>query len=89
MVNNEPVTVAKLTPTPEKLHVTPATKTGQAYIRVLKYLRTHHSYIYDVNLVVNLYKESLTYNDINGKHTVVCYANNTNKTTNDQTVLHY
>ena len=89
IVNNEPVTLAKLTRTPEKLHVTSASKTGQAYIRVLKYLRTHHSNIYDVNLVVNLDKTTLTYNDINGKHTIVCYANNKNKTTNNQTILHY
>lgn len=89
MVNNEPVTLAKLMRTPEKLHVTPTSKTGQAYIRILKYLRTHHSNIYDVNLVVNLDKTTLTYNDINGKHTVVCYANNTDKNTNNQTVLHY
>lgn len=89
MINNEPVTLAKLTRTPETLRFTPASKTGQAYIRILKYLRTHHSNIYDVNLVVDLAKTTLTYNDINGKHTVVCYANNTDKTTNNQTVLHY
>lgn len=89
MINNEPVTLAKLTRTPETLRFTPASKTGQAYIRVLEYIRTHKKNMYNVNVNVNLEKTTLTYDDINGKHTIVCYANNKNKTNNNQTVLHY
>lgn len=67
----------------------PASKTGQAYIRVLEYIRAHKKDMYNVNVNVNLEKTTLTYADINGKHTIVCYANNKNKTNNNQTVLHY
>lgn len=71
------------------LTLKPASKTGQAYIRVLEYIRTHKKDMYNVNVNVDLEKTTLTYADINGKHTVVCYANNKNKTSNNRTVLHY
>lgn len=71
------------------LTLKPASKTGKAYLRVLEYARQHKKRMFKPNLTVALDKTTLTYQDIDGNHTIVCYANNTNKTTNNKTVLHY
>lgn len=71
------------------LTLKPASKTGKAYLRVLEYARQHKNSMFKPNLTVALDKTTLTYKDINGTQTIVCYANNTNRTTNDKTVLHY
>lgn len=71
------------------LTLKPASKTGKAYLRVLKYARQHKNSMFKPNLTVALDKTTLTYKSINGNQTIVCYANNTNKTTNNKTVLHY
>ena len=71
------------------LTLKPASKTGKAYLRVLEYARQHKNSMFKPNLTVALDKTTLTYQDINGTQTIVCYANNTNRTTNNKTVLHY
>lgn len=75
--------------TQHTLTLKPASKTGKAYLRVLEYARQHKNSMFKPNLTVALDKTTLTYKDINGTQTIVCYANNTNRTTNDKTVLHY
>lgn len=73
------------------LTLKPASKTGKAYLRVLKYAKKHKNTMFEPNLIVALDKTTLTYKDINGTQTIVCYANNTNHTnsTSNKTVLHY
>lgn len=71
------------------LTLKPASKTGKAYLRVLEYARQHKNSMFKPNLTIALDKTTLTYQDINGTQTIVCYANNTNRTTNNKTVLHY
>lgn len=73
------------------LTLKPASKTGKAYLRILNYARKHKRDIYNPTLNVQLDKTTLKYTDINGNHTIVCYANNQNQSTNTNhgTVLHY
>lgn len=73
------------------LTLKPASKTGKAYLRILNYAKKHKRDIYNPTLTVQLDKTTLKYTDINGDHTVVCYANNQNQSTNTnhETVLHY
>lgn len=75
--------------TQHTLTLKPASKTGKAYLRVLEYARKHKNSMFKPNLTVALDKTTLTYKSIDGNQTIVCYANNTNKTVNNTTVLHY
>ena len=73
------------------LTLKPASKTGKAYLRILTYAKKHKRDIYNPTINVQLDKTTLKYTDINGSHTVVCYANNQNQLNNAnyETVLHY
>lgn len=74
-----------------KITLTPISKTGKAYLRILAYAKKHKRDIYNPTINVQLDKTTLKYTDSNGNHTVVCYANNQNQSanTNHETVLHY
>lgn len=85
------IDLLKVSRTYNTLTVKPVSKTGKAYLRVLNYAKKHKRDIYNPTLTVQLDKTTLKYTDINGDHTVVCYANNQNQltNTNHETVLHY
>lgn len=74
-----------------KITLKPISKTGKAYLRILAYAKKHKRSIYNPTINIQLNKTTLKYTDIDGNHTVVCYANNQNQSTktNHETVLHY
>lgn len=88
---NETFLLATASRTHHTLTLTPASKTGKAYLRVLKYAKKHKNKIFEPNLIVALDKTTLTYKDLNGTQTIICYANNTNhaNSTTNKTILHY
>ena len=85
------IKLLKVSRTYNTLTLKPASKTGKAYLRILTYAKKHKRDIYNPTINVQLDKTTLKYTDINGNHTVVCYANNQNQSTNTnhETVLHY
>lgn len=85
------IELLKVSRTYNTLTLKPTSKTGKAYLRILAYAKKHKRDIYNPTINVQLDKTTLKYTDINGNHTVVCYANNQNQSTNTnhETVLHY
>lgn len=85
------IELLKVSRTYNTLTVKPVSKTGKAYLRILDYAKQHKHDIYNPTINIQLDKTTLKYMDINGSHTVVCYANNQNQSTNTnhETVLHY
>ncbi|MDY2786665.1 MAG: hypothetical protein SOT72_03600 [Lactobacillus amylovorus] len=85
------INLLKASRTYNTLTLKPTSKTGKAYLRILAYVKKHKRDIYNPTINVQLNKTTLKYTDINGSHTVVCYANNQNQSanTNHETVLHY
>lgn len=85
------VELLKVSRTYNTLTVKPVSKTGKAYLRILDYAKQHKHNIYNPTINVKLEKTTLKYTDINGNHTIVCYANNQNQSTNTnyETILHY
>lgn len=85
------IELLKVSRTYNTLTLKPASKTGKAYLRILAYAKKHKRNIYSPTINIQLDKTTLKYMDINGSHTVVCYANNQNQSTNTnhETVLHY
>ena len=85
------INLLKVSRTYNTLTLKPTSKTGKAYLRILAYAKKHKRDIYNPTIDVQLDKTTLKYTDINGNHTVVCYANNQNQSanTNHETVLHY
>lgn len=85
------IELLKVSRTYNTITLKPASKTGKAYLRILTYAKKHKRSIYNPTINVQLDKTTLKYTDINGNHTVVCYANNQNQSTNTnhKTVLHY
>ena len=88
---DDDIKLISLNRTFNKITLKPISKTGKAYLRVLAYAKSHKNGMHSPNLNVELGKTTLKYTDINGSHTVVCYANNQNQSanTNHETVLHY
>ena len=85
------INLLKVSRTYNTLTLKPTSKTGKAYLRILAYAKKHKRNIYSPTINVQLDKTTLKYTDINGNHTVVCYANNQNQLNNAhyETVLHY
>ena len=85
------IELLKVSRTYNTLTLKPTSKTGKAYLRILTYAKKHKRNIYSPTMNIQLDKTTLKYMDINGSHTVVCYANNQNQSanTNYETVLHY
>ena len=85
------IELLKVSRTYNTITLKPTSKTGKAYLRILTYAKKHKRSIYNPTINVQLDKTTLKYTDIGGNHTVVCYANNQNQSTNTnhETVLHY
>ena len=88
---DDDIELISLNRTFNKITLTPISRTGKAYLRILTYARKYKRDIYNPTINVQLDKTTLKYTDINGNHTAVCYANNQNQSanTNHETVLHY
>ena len=88
---DDDIKLISLNRTFNKITLTPISKTGKAYLRVLAYAKSHKNDMHSPNLTVALDKTTLTYETVNGNQTVVCYASNKAQehNSNHKTVLHY
>lgn len=88
---DDDIKLISLNRTFNKITLTPISKTGKAYLRVLAYAKSHKNDMHSPNLTVALDKTTLTYETVNGNQTVVCYASNKAQEHNSdhKTVLHY
>lgn len=88
---DDDIKLISLNRTFNKITLTPISKTGKAYLRVLAYAKSHKNDMHSPNLTVALDKTTLTYETVNGNQTVVCYASNKAQehNSNNKTVLHY
>lgn len=88
---DDDIKLISLNRTFNKITLTPISKTGKAYLRVLAYAKSHKNDMHSPNLTVALDKTTLTYEAVDGNQTVVCYASNRAQehSSNHKTVLHY
>lgn len=88
---DDDIKLISLNRTFNKITLKPTSKTGKVYLRILAYAKKHKHDIYNPTINIQLDKTTLKYTNIDGSHTVVCYANNQNQSTNTnyETVLHY
>lgn len=75
----------------DKIKIEPTTKSGKAYVRVLKYLRKHKKEIANINVHVGWDKTTAKFTTVDDPESVVCYANNKKQSTTkiNNYVLHY
>lgn len=60
----------------KKIVIKPVSKTGRAYMRIIKYIDVHSDQPVNLKVKVLPYQISATYLDSNGKHSLVCNVDN-------------
>lgn len=60
----------------KQIVIKPVSKTGRAYMRIIKYIDAHSDQPVNLKVKVLPYQVSATYLDSNGKHSLVCNVDN-------------
>lgn len=94
--NSDHVTIAKIAklqyyPNQHKIVFEPLNKTGKAYMCVVTYLNKlkRHEHIVNIKIDASLSSTRADFETINGKQSVICYANNKGVNSNSIKVLRY
>ena len=91
--NSDHVTIAKLQyyPNQHKIVFEPLNKTGKAYVRVVRYLDKlkRHEHLANIKIDASLSSTRADFETINGKRSIICYANNKGVSNNSIKVLRY
>lgn len=91
--NSDQLTIAKLQyyPNQNKIVFEPLNKTGKAYVCVVRYLDKlkQHEHLANIKIDASLSSTRADFETINGKQSVICYANNKGVNSDSIKVLRY